>query len=183
MAVYRALDIGLCYDFDHYRVLRENETPTTWLLQARAAKSAVEYAHRLHNSKEKEILEKTKDPEERERKIREHRQNATAEIQFIANRLSDLIPTDVETLEYVNERDKRLDLSFLLNRRSPVIDNLLQNYLKKKTKNETAVADEIDYLNPMKNADDDYLAAWQARYQNGMNSTKDEDGDPEIHLC
>lgn len=167
----------MTYDFDHDSALGENETPTTWRLQARAAKSAIRHAHRLYNTNEASSTTKEiKDPEDIPPEIKR-------EVESIAKRLSDLIPTDFETLEFTHEREQLQDFSQLLNQRSPVVDFLLQNHLR-KTQNTTTVDDEIEYLDPMANADDDYLAAWQARYQNGKNSTfTDEEGDPELHLC
>jgi hypothetical protein len=95
VAVQQTFGIGLGYNFDHFSELKPGEAPSTRRLQARAAKSAIRRAQEIYDSeKVQQELDSIVDPEERERKRAEIRRDSENEIQYLAKRLSDLVPTD-----------------------------------------------------------------------------------------
>jgi len=77
--------------------LRAGETPSTRRLQARAAKSALRRAQQIYgaSANAQEELDAIQDRKERDRRARELRRQAEEEIQYLANRLSELLPTDM----------------------------------------------------------------------------------------
>jgi hypothetical protein len=87
VAVYRALGIGLGFNFDHMRTLKDGEKPSLRRLQARAAKSAVRRLQELYGP---QALEKASEERQkmREKRIREDER----EVKYIAKRLSNLLP-------------------------------------------------------------------------------------------
>lgn len=94
VAVQQALGIGLGFNFDHMRTLEADEKPSIRRLQARAAKSAIRRVQELYDadaaSKE---LDNIDDPEERDRRAKALREKTAIEIKYLANRLTDLVPT------------------------------------------------------------------------------------------
>ena len=156
VAVYKSLGIGLGFNFDHMSELMPGEQPTTRRLQARAAKSAIHRVKELYNAENaQEVLSRISDPEEREQKKAELRRQTQKEIDLIATRLSDLIPTDmsldVERKTAVqqfsdNSRDYERTSSNEFRLKSPRYSSAtVQDLLKHVQPDED---DRVDYLNP-----------------------------------
>lgn len=105
VAVHQTFGIGLGFNFDHMSKLKENEYPSTRRLQARAAKSAIRRAQDIYDSVgAKSKLDEIEDPEERRQQAVQMRQETEDEISFLAERLSQLIPTDLSLDDRRNTR-------------------------------------------------------------------------------
>jgi hypothetical protein len=177
IAIHRAFDIGLGFNFDHYSNVEDDVmttsagessslSPSSRRLQARAAKSALKRAQEIYSASDAQIeLDQIQDPVERNAKARELRQQADNEIKFIARRLTELIPTDLALAKERNENDDQLrpfELRDIYERtsaneytvhRSQTIQNLSDFYsCRRSSLSSTDDADaamyEIDYLNP-----------------------------------
>jgi hypothetical protein len=159
IAIQQTFGIGLGFNFDHMSKLQKGEAPTTRRLQARAAKSALRRAQQLYDTESaKEILDSIGNETERNIKAIELRNNVDAEIQQLAQRLTDLVPNDLSldnryntniqefdssnfertsSNEYIVKQGRRTKLS-------PALDKLI--------KNQQSAEDESigtsDYLNP-----------------------------------
>lgn len=171
-AVYSALGIGLGFKFEHMSELAENEAPSARRLQARAAKSAIRRIQEIRDPKAaKKELDCIVDPKERNLRAEEMRQESEREVQFLAKRLTELIPTDLSLDSNKTVLFQGLDPSFYERTssheyvmRTPAsssftIDNLIQQAKS------TVKDDEIDYLNPSgKTAtenDDEFIKEWE----------------------
>lgn len=96
IAIQKALGIGLGFNFDHMTNLKKGEVPSTRRLQAGAAKSALYKAQQLYDAKEaQKELDQFDDIIERNQKAEQMRNKIDEEIQYLAQRLTDLIPTDL----------------------------------------------------------------------------------------
>jgi plasmid maintenance system killer protein len=94
VAVYRTLGVGLGFNFDHDKMLEENEEPSTRRLQARAAKAAIRRVQELYDTEgAQNELDGISDQKERDQKKRELRQKIEEEEKYFAKRLSELVPT------------------------------------------------------------------------------------------
>lgn len=184
MAVYKTFGIGLGFNFEHMSKLAENEVPSARRLQARAAKSAIRKAQEIQNPRAaREKLDGITDPDERKQAKEELRRRDDAEIQFLAKRLSELIPTD---LSLDNQQVQRYEMGgyehispheFVI--QSPTIEDLM-----KKTGESTSY--EIDYLNPSgqpsPEKDDEFIEAWEKenRRAGGIEGGQSHDDDDDI---
>lgn len=93
VAIYRAFNIGLGFQFDYDRPLEPGERPSLRRLQARAAKSAMKRARDLYDAEQAASeLDKTSTPDERRARARELRKQTEDEIKFLAKRLTELVP-------------------------------------------------------------------------------------------
>lgn len=95
--MYKALGIGLGFNFDHMKELEDREKPSLRRLQARAAKSAVLRVQELYDQAKalRLELEAIDDPSIREQRQFQHQNQTLHEIQRLADRLSNLIPNDM----------------------------------------------------------------------------------------
>lgn len=94
VALQQRLGIGLGFKFDHNRRLEEHEKPSIRRLQARAAKSAIKRVNELYDPKTvKDALKDISDRAERNRKAAEIRKQTKDEIEYLAKRLTELVPT------------------------------------------------------------------------------------------
>lgn len=198
IAVYKSLGIGLGFNFDHMSELKPGDKPSTRRLQARAAKSAVRHVQQLYNVQEaQDVLDKIEDPDERERKKVEMRESTQTEIDTIARRLSELIPTDmvlaterrtsIEQFSESSEYERTSSNEYQLKSpraSSPTVRDLLSR---------TREDDKVDYLNPSGDAkqdglddaepmsqeeEDAFIEAWiQQRSQNKTSDSASEDGE------
>ena len=76
------------------RPLGPDEKPSIRRLQARAAKSAIRRVQQLHDADAaRKELDRIKDPVERDRRAKAHREQNAMEIKYLAKRLTDLVPT------------------------------------------------------------------------------------------
>lgn len=128
----------------------DSDIPHTRRLQARAAKSALRYYKKLMNPKVWRIASQNiTDPDEKLRAKQRMRNDAQSEIDYIARKLKDLVPTD-GVLPYDGDilpyhRLAKNGSSSL----SPVVQRLLREGRRAvSTTKSTALADDIDYLNP-----------------------------------
>lgn len=97
MALYLQYGIGLGLGFDQDKSFSEGKKLTTRRLQARAAKSAVRRAIQLYDQKANDKqLNNISDPEKRERRQKELREETKNETRQIADRLTSLVPTDMD---------------------------------------------------------------------------------------
>jgi hypothetical protein len=95
VAVHQTLGIGLGFSFDHMQRPGPGEEISTRQLQARAAKSAIRRVQELYDpEKIREAIEHIDDPVIQNQIANKMRKDADEEVQFLAKRLSDLIPTD-----------------------------------------------------------------------------------------
>jgi hypothetical protein len=96
IAVHQTFGIGLGYNFDHMSELYDGEKPSLRRLQARAAKSAVRRVQDIYNTTNARVeLDRITDPEERELRAQQMQKEAQEEIDFLAKRLTELVPTDL----------------------------------------------------------------------------------------
>ena len=99
VAVQQRLGIGLRFMDDHTRRLKKGEKPSARRLQARAAKSAVARVNNLYRERNEitaGIVENVKDPQERQKQIDQVRETVEEEVAYLAQRLTELIPTEVD---------------------------------------------------------------------------------------
>jgi hypothetical protein len=191
VAVHQTLGIGLGFNFDHMGKPNAADVLSTRRLQARAAKSAIRRAQELYNAETaREILDQIPDPVERDRKAAQLRQDADAEIQYLAQRLSDLIPTDksledrekttMEQYRATNKFKRTSENEYLvdsptLGEPSVVIDQLLRSQQKEST--------EIGLDPSGRRSDGDFLEVYlkQSRNQTDADNDSDaKDGFPTI---
>ena len=93
MAVQQTLGIGLGFNFDHNRILEPDEEPTIRRLQARAAKSAIKRVQQLYDTASAaNELDGITDSKEREKKVLEMRKRTKDEVEYLARRLTELVP-------------------------------------------------------------------------------------------
>jgi hypothetical protein len=180
VAVYKSLGIGLGFNFDHTSKPGEDELPNTRRLQARAAKSAIRRVQEIYDAEgARKMLDAIKDPNERNRKADEMRRDAAKEVQFLADRLSNLLPNDLSL--YRNKRS-RIEAynSFVLQSPRPtsrVIEELLSDVANSSNY-------EIDYLNPsgksMDKNGDEFIEQWENDRLSSIPGTSDGDHDDDI---
>jgi len=193
VAVQQTFGIGLGFMFDH--MSNATELSATRRLQSRAAKSAILRAKELYDSEAiRRELESISDPAEREKRKAEDRQATEKEIQQMAERLSDLIPTDLSLgndplitpmgMFDSNSFKRTSSHEYVMSGASPTVQNLFRS-LRNATG--LSAAYTIDYLNPMGNAtsnnstaDDEFIEAWtkqQQQQQPGPNRSENENDD------
>ena len=181
MAVYKSLGIGLGFNFDHMSKPKEGEVPSTRRLQARAAKSAIRRAQEIYDPRvAEEKLAGISDPDERNQKAKELRRNAELEIQFLAKRLSELIPTDLSLDDQrVQQFEVRSYTRTSTNEyvvQSPTINDLLE-------KTGASSSYDIDYLNPSGKPtslkDDEFIEEWEKENRQAK-GTEGDQGDDDI---
>jgi len=151
-ALYKTFNIGLGFEFEPFLNATDAEkNPTSRHLQVKAAKSAIRRAQTLYKKGlEETFLERFQDdPEIREQKWDHFNESRKKEMTFMAERLTELIPTEFDLMSLDYESDKfKIPRSALDGESySPVIEALLR-----ESRNQTA-ADEIDYLNPFCSAE------------------------------
>eukprot|EP00977_Amphora_coffeiformis_P003622 scaffold703_cov168-Amphora_coffeaeformis.AAC.25 len=104
LALYLQYEIGLGFSFDQCGDFYEENELNNRRLQARAAKSALKRAKELYSPETAtKILGNIVDPLQRERKKKELRENAEKEINRIAQRLTDLVPTGMDIEAPISE--------------------------------------------------------------------------------
>ena len=96
LALYLNTGVSLGLRFDQDKAMLDGENLSNRRLQARAVKSAIHRTRQIYNDTAKKILALDVDPEERERQKRELRKQADEEIHYIAKRMVELIPTDLD---------------------------------------------------------------------------------------
>lgn len=150
VAVQQSLGIGLGFNFDHTRKLKDGEKPSIRRLQARAAKSAVRRVQSIwdeRNRRAREIMEMTKDSNERGAQLERINAEAERQVQYLADRLSKLIPppgcfgkNDIESFDLImfesknpviqlgEDTESELMIPCLFNRRSDAVDRLMEQY-------------------------------------------------------
>jgi len=188
VAVYKTLGIGLGFTFDHTSKLKQGEVPSVRRLQARAAKSAVKRAQQLHNASDvKAELDSISDPEERDRRAKELRQKADEEIKHLAQRLSDLVPTDLSlddrrrtkieqfTYEPKDFTKTSANHEFILQKSPDVIRN---SAVHKLVEYYDSIDEDTGDDSNSTAADDEYIKEWErAQYSRGSNRTQGDDSD------
>ena len=95
VAVQQTLGSGLGFNFDHDTPLKKGQTPSLRRLQARAAKSAIRRVQELYDADAAaKELAAIADPKERQARALKLRQETQQEIETLAQRLTDLVPSD-----------------------------------------------------------------------------------------
>jgi hypothetical protein len=173
IAVQQTLGIGLGFISNHMSTLNATETPSTRRLQARAAKSAIRRAQEIYNAADaRNLLDSIDDPMERDRRALELRQEADLEIQLIAKRLSDLIPTDfslddqeIRKMEQYTTTNFKRTSSNEYTMLSPRESNSVVDNLRKGQKPKTSIELGLDPSGRL--SDDEFLASYlrEARYE------------------
>eukprot|EP00536_Pseudo-nitzschia_multiseries_P014635 jgi/Psemu1/215397/e_gw1.743.24.1 len=102
VAVWRAFGIGLGFNFEHMRELKDGEDPSPRRLQARAAKSALRRYNELYKEEQASIKHnESLGPEERDdAQVETMKQRFDEEIRYLAGRLTELIPTSSKMEEF-----------------------------------------------------------------------------------
>lgn len=189
VAVHQTFGIGLGFNFDHMSKPNEEEGLSTRRLQARAAKSAIKRAQEIYDaSAALSELDDIDDAKERRRRAAEMRKKADDEIKYLADRLSELIPTDLSLddrkhtriqqyapTDYVRTSSKEYAV------RSPrVQSDAITNLLRPEPSD-----DDVDYLNPagVKLQDDEFVDEWIKRNQSGKSDVDDDDDDTKQVLA
>jgi len=145
----------------------------------------------------REEVDRILDPADRDRRAAKLRQETDDEIQQMAKRLTELIPTDgclakpgrIELYDAINF--KRISPNEYVMEQSPPADTsqaLLNMLAGKHNKTSTAAAYEIDYLNPMGNTtnstgDDEFIEEWYNQHfllqQQGRNSSSADENEDD----
>jgi hypothetical protein len=194
IALQQALGIGLGFNFDHMN--QDSDIPLTRRLQARAAKSAIKRVQELYDaSKVTKELETITDPLQRDIRASEMRKAVENEITIMAERLSNLIPTDLSLpfpsdaklfqFNTIDNYQRTSDNEFVLStpfEKSPTIENL------RKIIREQSCQNTPDYLDPWANEsggekDDEFIEEWIRNRENLQTSSDpnhDQDGETEI---
>lgn len=175
--------------------MKDSEKPSTRRLQARAAKSAIKRVQEIYDAESVNAeLDKIPDPRERNKKAAELRRAAEEEIKLLAQRLSELVPTDLCLDTGESTKIEQYDSSSFHRtskneyvmpsagrERSTTIENLFKKQREDITS--SAAAYTVDYLNPMgtsrDDTDDDFLEEWSKRYSAGGNSSLNDDDDDD----
>jgi hypothetical protein len=160
--------------------VNSNEAPSIRRLQARAAKSAIRRVNEIYNSTlAQATLDHIVDPTERSEKAFSLRQEAEMEVNRLADRLANLIPTDnlfdvsssdlkIEQYNSGNYIQSSTHLYTLpsLQTESPALQKLFDEFIVRNY-NKSATYD-IDYLNPMGirdlSSDDEFIAEWYKKH-------------------
>ena len=195
VAVYRTLGIGLGFNFDHMNTMNSTKPPSLRRLQARAAKSAIHRVNHIYNAERAaNELNQITDPLERQKRASDLQQEAEMEVKKLADRLTDLVPTDLSWDEpgsdlTIQQFQGASNLGSLTRKyRIPSIEaessalrKLFDEYISPpKTDGESY---EIDYLNPMGaddlSSDDEFLIEWlkQNEGTKAGNETYSDDGE------
>lgn len=93
IALQQTLGIGLGFQFDHDKPLKQGEKPSLLRLQARAAKSAIRRVQQLYDADlAREELNAISDANKRSKRASEMRKETEEEIEHLAQRMLDLVP-------------------------------------------------------------------------------------------
>jgi hypothetical protein len=92
VAVERTLGIGLGFNFKHMKPLADQDTPSARRLQARTAKSAIHRVQNLYTASASE-LDGISNDKKRDRRQKELKAEIDKEVQYLARKLSELVPT------------------------------------------------------------------------------------------
>ena len=197
MAVYRSLGIGLGFNFDHMSAVTNTNTtqPSIRRLQSRAAKSAIRRVNDIYNAESAITdLAQIADHMERQKRASTLRLEAELEVKRLADRLADLVPSDLswdesesETIveqyqagNYLGSSKHKYKIpSFEVE--SPALKNLLNSYTSHpKTAGESY---DIDYLNPMGvrdfPSDDEFIREWSKNNRRSNVGDQKYSGDGE----
>ena len=197
IAVQQTFGIGLGFNFDH--MSKDSDLSASRRLQTRAAKSAIKRAQEIYNAEAaREEVDRILDPADRDRRAAKRRQESDDEIQQMAKRLTELIPTDgclakparIELYDAINF--ERISPNEYVMTQSPPVDidsqALLNLLASRRNKTSTAAAYEIDYLNPMGNTtnstgDDEFIEEWYNQHfllqQQGRNSSSADENEDD----
>lgn len=152
--------------------LKPGEKPSTRRLQARAAKSAVKRAQEIFDaSNARKILDNIKDPQERDRVAAEMRRKSDEEIQYLAKKLSELIPTD--TSPQGQEETMRFE-QFSTNEYERVSPN--RYVLRRKLDVSAALQTLMNEYSTESNEDDEFIEEWSKWRRYGNRTQSDDDG-------
>lgn len=178
-ALQQHLGIGLGFGFDHMK--RLSGEPNSRQLQARAVKSALKRTRKLNKKflkQRKELKQQIKDSKIRKRKEKELEDERDKEKQAMADKLSELIPTDRGLklpggLDELNGFDfakailsegpikldgGRFTIVTPSTRRDPVIENLLKLLDEQKNSSDPGPNDDLwepEIINPRASAQKD----------------------------
>jgi len=184
--VHQTLGIGLGFKFDHMSKPKPGERMTTRRLQARAAKSAARHVQKLYNSVEaSEELKGIQDPVEREKRAKAMRQDVQKEIDYLAKRLSDLVPTDLSLddpwtfrpVEAYTMKDfvKTSSNEFLV-RDKTAVEKLLDD-----NRDDSADTDYFDIIaKDLKAQDDEFIEEWSRQRYGEKDEAIDDDDDGRV---
>jgi hypothetical protein len=92
VAVERTLGIGLGFNFKHMKPLADQDTPSARRLQTRTAKSAIHRVQNLYTASASE-LDGISNDKKRDRRQKELKAEIDKEVQYLARKLSELVPT------------------------------------------------------------------------------------------
>jgi hypothetical protein len=108
VAVERTLGIGLGFNFKHMKPLAYQDTPSARRLQARAAKSAIHRVLNLYNASASE-LDGISNYKKRGRRQKELKAETDNEVQYLARKLTELVPT-TDSEEFGSEEGSQIYL-------------------------------------------------------------------------
>lgn len=153
------MGIGLGFNFDHMSKPKPGERLSTRRLQARAAKSAIRRVQEIYDaSRASKELDRIKDPQERQRVAAEMRRKAKEEVEFIARRLSELIPMD----DSPNDTGSTRMEQFADRKLKKVAPN---QYMMNSPLEVSSVIDELKQQSISDDKDDEFVEAWLKQQQ------------------
>jgi len=173
--------------------LEENEMPSIRRLQARAAKSAILRAQKIYDkTAASDVLDSIEDLKERDQKAKEFRHQADEEMKELADRLSELIPTDLSLDDRRNTQVQQFSPKEFVRTSSnhqyvllsPLEDSQVIRNLLGSRKQHSEDDEQIDYLNPSsmgengtpREKDEEFLDEWLKQSEGKLGSDGDENG-------
>jgi hypothetical protein len=171
------LGVGLSFNYDHMKPLQVGQPLSMRRMHSRAAKSAIRRANELTNPESlRKSLANINHQDKQTILSEELKREAEFEVQYLANRLADLLPPvsdfkeDEEHLLQVGQLQdvyvKRSTNEYVLQRKpTTLIEDLLTLSSYDLGGNPTGVlADE---------GDDEFLEAWKQQYAGGYSLRRD----------
>lgn len=184
VALYKVLGLGLGFDFDHFSDLDPEVAPSARRLQARAAKSAIKHAQTIHDPTiAKAVLDRITNPTERDKKAKELREQANAELSQLKERLTDLIPTDSKfdgkEPEDIQRRWTPLRKT-AANEYTIVLDPEPSDAIQSLTETYSELHGDSKLVETSTNLDDDFMERWleQAEQEEAFRRTSKDGDDP-----
>ena len=105
VAVQQTLGIGLGFNFEHDKPLQKGQQPSLRRLQARVAKSAILRVQQLYDPQlAQQELAAMSDADQRNAKAKEMRKKAREEIDFLAKRMTELLPPPSDMSDAFKDR-------------------------------------------------------------------------------
>ena len=173
--MYRALGIGLGFQFDHMSKPSERKVSKTQRLQARAAKSAIRRVQEIYDPEAaKQELDRIQDPVKREQRAKELRAQSEIEVKNLATRLSELIPTDsseVTPAMDFQKFEKISDNEFVVRNNAASPSDTVRRLMESLEVDENQNMENDEHVETK----EDFLASWEKQRLGSVNTTDPDD--------